>query len=990
MKKILMLLWGLLIILTIPKVEAQTYKLTKIDQKGIYFVRTGGTIPDKNGTFAIYYLDGSIAYCVEPSKSIRTEDYVAHDGFVDLPYSDAVKEKIELYGYYGREYPGHDNVRYSMAAQSLIWEITGGQTVTFWTEKNGGGDRIDVSKEKNEILSLVEKHHILPNLPSKVYTDISKEVVVEDKNNALNNFMTINTSLVESWIENNKLHIIPKDKGVFNVQLKRKKYDNLNTVIFVGANNSDTQSLGRLRFSGLDEQEITVSSEGVHISLQKTDENNNPINISGVRFKIKNLNNDEYLCDNSNCEYQTDANGHFTTNGVSFGEYQIEEVENQLIKGYYWNNEKKVININENNIAWNKDRGSYYDTTFKNYSVSVNLQLYKKAEKSIINNNEISYITEELGNVYFDLYDNNNHFIKTIITDSHGYAMVDGLKIGKYYLVEKTPFDDYIEMGKIGIEFKQYDQYEKIVNHSLTVTNVLKKGKLEFRKKDLDTNVGIPNTTIGIYNEKNELLLTKKTDNYGRVIVNNLPVGKYYIKELEANYSYQKTDEVVEFQIIKNGETVRKEMTNRKITGNLIITKYGEVLSVKDNTINYIMQEIPNIEFNLFNDNNELITVLKTNQDGVIKKELPLGIYYLEEKTKLPNYKDNSERYTIEIKKDNDSGIDVRLNINNYLKKGGVEFSKEELISKFGISNTIMELFDENDELIMTGKTNDDGKIIINNLPLGKYYLKEKEANYFFQSTDDLVPFEIKEDGEVIRTYLTNEKIVGNLEIFKKGENYHFVNNEIQYEEIKLHNIEFDLYQDGNLIDHIITNQNGYAKYNNLPLGKYYLIETTNLDNYVKDEQKHYFEIKKNGNVGIDAKVEINNYLKKGKLEFIKKDINTDVGIPNTIIEIYKDNKLVLTKETDENGKVIIENLPLGKYYIQEKKANELYQLTNEKVYFEIRDNNELVSTNMTNEKIVIPVPKTNTNERVIAYSLFGISFLIGLGRFYYEKKSFV
>ena len=47
-------------------------------------------------------------------KRIKTEDYVAHDGFVDLPYSDEVKEKMELYGYYGRDYPGHDDVKYSI------------------------------------------------------------------------------------------------------------------------------------------------------------------------------------------------------------------------------------------------------------------------------------------------------------------------------------------------------------------------------------------------------------------------------------------------------------------------------------------------------------------------------------------------------------------------------------------------------------------------------------------------------------------------------------------------------------------------------------------------------------------------------------------------------------------------------------------------------------------------------------------------------------
>ena len=88
------------------------------------------------------------------------------------------------------------------------------------------------------------------------------------------------------------------------------------------------------------------------------------------------------------------------------------------------------------------------------------------------------------------------------------------------------------------------------------------------------------------------------------------------------------------------------------------------------------------------------------------------------------------------------------LNINNYLKKGGVLFSKEELISHYGIGDTIMEIYNEKGELLLTKTTDNEGKILINNLPLGKYYLKEKEANFYFKITDEKVEFEIKNDEQ--------------------------------------------------------------------------------------------------------------------------------------------------------------------------------------------------------------------------------------------------
>ena len=64
-----------------------------------------------------------------------------------------------------------------------------------------------------------------------------------------------------------------------------------------------------------------------------------------------------------------------------------------------------------------------------------------------------------------------------------------------------------------------------------------------------------------------------------------------------------------------------------------------------------------------------------------------------------------------------------------------------------------------------------------------------------------------------------------------------------------------------------------------------------------------------------------------------------------------------------------------------------MYQLTNEKVFFEIKEDGETVNAKMTNEKIIVPVPKTSTKEEVIAHSISLIGFLIGIGGLYYERK---
>ena len=1181
-----MLFLALIIIFSAKNVFAQDqYTLTLEKQDGIYMTRQGVSYGYDSYPYYIYKMDGMFAYCIEPGKHISTYTYVGNSDYVDLGFSEELKEKLELIGYYGRDYPGHNNVRYSMAAQALIWELTGVDSVTFWTKQNEQGDEIDISKERNEIMNLVNNHKTLPSFKTSYQGYLKREITITDTNKVLNNYEIQSSGIENVSIDNNILHITPNKVGTYTITLKRKSYDEYNTIIFVGKGDNSSQKLGRLHFNKEIKTNITINVSGISLLVQKVNENNQNIKISNIKFKVKDLIRNKYLCINDDCVYKTNTLGNYLVGPLDYGEYEIEELEDQFINGYSWNSEKLHVSLNEDTVfKYNDEYHNYLELSFKNNSVLGTLEVYKKGERLNIVNNEVSYRENNIVNMAFEVYDNNNKLVKTFSTNSKGYGKASGLKVGKYYLLEKYTLSNYIKLDKIPFEIKQENQYQTSIIYTMNVKNILKKGNLEFSKVDSKTNKGIMDTVIEIYNEYNTLLLTKTTDANGKVIVNNLPVGKYYIKEKEANYYYKKTNEKLNFEINENEETVKVKMTNDKIMGKVELEKYGEEFLINNNEVNYKTISLANIEFNLYNEKKELIDTLKTNNEGYLSKELELGKYYIQEKTKLLNYQENNDKYYFEIKKNGNEAINVRLMVNNYLKKGSVEFNKEELLTLKGIDNTIVELYNDNNELLLTRKTNSDGKIIINNLPVGKYYFKEKEANYYFKITDEIVPFEIKKHDEVVKTHLTNEKIVGNLEINKLGENYHFINNEIVYENDTLHNIEFDIYdKNDNIIGSFITDKNGYGKYDNLPLGEYYLREKTGLDRYLNvnkypfeikkgfdnqgidvhmdivnklkkgnlefskedlitsegipntiieiyndkdmllltkktdkfgkviinnlpfgkyyivekeanyyyektDEkvmfeikengeivkakmtnkkilgnleiEKHgekylingediiyekinlpdiqfalydetnnlittlktdengiikyanlplgkyylieknmvddylpntdkiYFEIKKDGNSGIDTKLTIDNYLKKGSLEFSKVDLTTSEGIPNTIIEIYNDNdELLFTKKTDELGKVVINNLPLGKYYIVEKEANSLYMITNEKVLFEIKEDGEIVKANMTNEKIEIPVPKTKTNESIIANSLFSIMFLIGIGRMYYEKK---
>ena len=58
-------------------------------------------------------------------------------------------------------------------------------------------------------------------------------------------------------------------------------------------------------------------------------------------------------------------------------------------------------------------------------------------------------------------------------------------------------------------------------------------------------------------------------------------------------------------------------------------------------------------------------------------------------------------------------------------------------------------------------------------------------------------------------------------------------------------------------------------------------------------------------------------------------------------------DEVVFTGVTDESGKIFINELEYGKYYILEKEAPEGYLLNTEKMYFEIKTNGEIVKAHL-------------------------------------------
>ena len=563
MKKIMMLFLVLMFIFSTKDVFAQDqYNLVIEKPTGIYFTRKINNSRDEySQQFFVYIIGGKYAYCIEPGVLITTRNYTEGD-FKDLGFSDEKIERLELIGHYGRSFPDHDNVRYSMAAQALIWELTGVDEILFWGQD---GYEIDITEERKEILNLVNNHKLLPNFKEEYKGYLKQEIRLKDSNGVLEQY-DADGSAGPTYIENNTLIIEPTKIGFNEVELKRKMYQDYDSVLFVGKDEGGSQKVARLNYNKEIKMQITLEIEGVHLLVQKKDENNNPIEISNIKFKVRDITRGVDICSGrEDCTFRTSTVGDFITLPLDYGEYEIEEVEDQIVPGYAWNNKKIRVVINEDTeLLFADDYHNYINVDFTNHSVSGSLEINKVGEKVEYNDNNLTYKETKLSNIEFELY-KDDELINTLITDNDGKAKLDNLALGKYYLKEKTKLDNYQENDKIDFEIKQDNQYQTNFKVDLKIKNVLKKGTLEFTKEDLVTGDGIPNTIIEIYDEDDNLLFTRETNENGKVIINELPLGKYYIIEKEANSLYMITNEKVYFEIKENDEIVKAKMSNEKI-----------------------------------------------------------------------------------------------------------------------------------------------------------------------------------------------------------------------------------------------------------------------------------------------------------------------------------------------------------------------------------------------------------------------------------------
>lgn len=524
------------------------------------------------GRLPFRYLNGNLAYCVEPDSLITTNVYNSYDDWGITPYTQDDKKKMELIAHYGYKYPGHDTIKYYMATQELIWLFSADDYIKWTTSNSSDGEEINIEREKNEILSLVNNHDKLPSFVSRCYTTkYGTKLKLNDDNNVLQNY-DISSDLPYT-INNSSVTFDINKFGSYTIELQSKAnpIDNAKTIVYK-TDNPKSQMMVTFGFNDIKKRSFSTYDTGVSIRINKKDKNTKKlIKNVGTVFKIKNLDTGEYR----KKEYNVDENGYaiFT---LAKGNYEIEEIKASA--GYVINKENTKITIYEN-IKLND---SYYD-----------IDIFNDVPKGKINILKVDDEDIPLKGVEIGIFDSKHKQIKKVITDDNGSASVDNLKLGTYYVKELNTIEGYVLNDEYHeVKLNYIDDKTDIVEENIKLVNSKIKCDVTYITTD-ESSKGVNGIEIDLYDESDNIIYNGKTDEEGKIIIENLPYGKYYIKQKSVPSGYILNDEIKEFSVSDTSCLSDIKVTNKKtimpitssskenIFGLLLIMCLGGIFGIK-------------------------------------------------------------------------------------------------------------------------------------------------------------------------------------------------------------------------------------------------------------------------------------------------------------------------------------------------------------------------------------------------------------------------
>ena len=316
-------------------------------------------------------------------------------------------------------------------------------------------------------------------------------------------------------------------------------------------------------------------------------------------------------------EVVTDDSGKVVFENVPYGEYTV--VEKSTLENYVIDSAPKAVKIEQ--------QGQVEKVQVVNVLKTSNVKVTKV---------DADDNTKKLAGVEFELRGANGKVLKGT-TNANGEYIFEDVVYGDYKLVETKTLDNYnLTTTEETVQVRDAGQtIEK------TVTNALKKGKVEVTKVDAEDNTKKLAGVKFALKQGNDVKYEGTTDANGKLVFDKVVYGDYKLVETETLENYNLNKDQFDVSIKEEGQLVEKTVTNQIIKSDIKFVK----VDAKDNN-----KKLAGVKFVLKQGDVEKYEAISDANGVVSFKGVVYGEYTLVEKETIAGYKLSTETKQVNVR----------------------------------------------------------------------------------------------------------------------------------------------------------------------------------------------------------------------------------------------------------------------------------------------------------------------------------------------------